>query len=128
MVAGIIVAGFMLDGDRDRDPDSNTDVERDVVSDADISSEANDVISVYCLVGSSVPGVTLVAWESVPLSVRVRRTHVAFALLYDVPAPHSVHMGLGNDSSGQRRKATALPITLAVPRMMCWPMATASRK
>ena len=74
------------------------------------------VVTVYVAVAISVPvpDVTLVEWESVPLPVRVRRTHVAFALLYDVPAPHSMHMGLGNDSSGQRRKATALPGVVSV--------------
>ncbi len=72
-----------------------------------------------------VPDVALVDWECVPLLVRVRRTHVAFALLYDVPAAHSMHMGLGNDSSGQRRKATAMFGPSWVPKMMCWPMATA---
>ena len=84
-------------------------------------------VAVAVAVSVPVPDVALlVEWESVPLLVRVRRTHVAFALLYDVPAAHSMHMGLGNDSSGQRRKATAMAEgPVLVPKMMCWPMATA---
>ncbi len=67
------------------------------------------VVCVAVAISVPVPDVTLVEWESVPLPVRVRRTHVEFALLYDIPAPHSMHMGLGNDNSGQRRKTTAMP-------------------